>query len=115
MRELKFRAFANGVMWKHAMPTLDTYKVNVSQHENGTWNVYLSRDDCQVMQYTGLKDRNGKEIYEGDVVKYYGLMCLVFYDEGLFLLRNKSISDVNLPIWKECDVVGNIYEHSELL
>ena len=81
-----------------------------------------SCDNWKVMQYTGLNDKNGKEIYEGDIVKSN--------DNHLFVINFKYgsfganwIKDnfvwysfaTNFFIEKKFEVVGNIYENPELL
>lgn len=73
-----------------------------------------------LMQFTGLKDRNGKEVYEGDIVKLYlGAICKIAYEKGQYhfvLLTNQStqtpINDLDI---RNCTVVGNIYQNPELL
>ena len=76
------------------------------------------RPDLEVMQYTGLKDSNNIEIYEGDILLDISTSTLteVFFYEGCFCLKSPDYYPcLNECQLSNCDVVGNIYENPELI
>ena len=76
-----------------------------------------------VMQYTGLKDKNGKPIYEGDILtnSYGKIDVVIFYENGFFGKSKSNMGKNNYwynPLSsdyiKNKEVIGNIYENPEL-
>ncbi len=88
-----------------------------------------SSSDWTAMQFTGLLDRQGKEIYEGDILqphrhtKVVLLRCEVYFDAGAFRLRGPQHTDRPLAVCmgdasragNDYVIIGNIHEHPELL
>lgn len=111
MREIKFRAWQrigtpHMVPWKHHLQNFTFKEFNSGYYE--------------FMQYTGLKDRKGKEIYESDIVAWNtGEKFVVrwFAPHAKFLYRciKKGYGIDNDAGSHEVEVIGNIYEHSHLL
>lgn len=118
----KFRA------WLKKEQKMDNYIDHISWLEDefyciGDGITYMvSAEDLELMQSTGLKDKNGKEIFEGDIVK----MSKDVYSEptyyevarhrgGAYRLESKQHG---CELWlrhTDCEIVGNVYENKELL
>ena len=79
-------------------------------------------DEIELMQSTGLKDKNGKEIFEGDILKSNKYITSVFYERGAYCVKfsrtpNTTVT-MNVISFIEkykTKVIGNIYENPELL
>jgi hypothetical protein len=77
-------------------------------------------EDEELMEFTGLLDKNGKEIYEGDIVKTYNSVIeKIFYENGAFI-RSQDDYPLNKYLLittnqQDIEVIGNIYENKDLL
>ncbi|MFS8631297.1 MAG: YopX family protein [Bacillales bacterium] len=79
--------------------------------------------DFKLMQFTGIKDRNGREIYEGDLLQHpNGTIAEIQYSDYLaaFVAVYAQNGDIEMDfldkeIVNTCEIVGNIYENPELL
>jgi len=74
-----------------------------------------------IMQYTGLKDKNGIEIYEGDIIESEGgATCEVVFHNGGFMVNTDWFKDRSITLAKPLknipwEVIGNIYENPDLV
>jgi hypothetical protein len=80
------------------------------------------RTDIRVMQFTGLHDKHGKEIYEGDILEHVYKNTTVFrvmviFEDGCFVVKESLTSDDPTCLFERTHfkIIGNIYEHPNLL
>lgn len=126
MREIKFRAWVKEkkAIFEVILINYVTKKVTYLLERVG--HLLSIRDakfnDVELMQYTGLKDKNNKEIYEGDILfesfgeRYYK----VVFENGGFRAEFKGDFDEHSfdlidVVAQGCEIVGNIYENPELM
>jgi len=140
-REIKFRAWDNSnqrmeynvailLLWENAVwPHTTDYYHSTQQWTDEDGMIY----NPELMQFTGLKDKNGKEIYEGDIVKYNGfyegdhfeeggIAYITWDEEGHSVCFDDKIGQMlylcstwDLAKNHGGEVIGNIYENPELL
>ena len=132
MREIKFRAWHKKYKWFGQVVWLDIPHNNTENPKLGVVTKDIPPDgwdadefelkEAILMQYTGLKDENGVEIYEGDIVKLtletdlQDDTCKVMFGRGYFGVTADDFEYEPLFLHAgTCKVVGNIYANPELL
>lgn len=122
-REIKFRAWDEGQKYMAYQGTPDLETIQSFIHHFG---------DKDLMQYTGLKDKNGKEIYEGDIVKRMKVcydwdkedgeeryeveeISFIVYEYHGFWVESEGFGyeGEGLWDWNKIEVIGNLYENSD--
>ncbi|EAG9354573.1 hypothetical protein CW895_12295 [Listeria monocytogenes] len=138
MREIEYRAFVKKD--KKVLPVTDlcfneAEAVGVSGCGDANCTLcvdWYSFDDIVLMQYTGLKDKNGKKIFEGDIVAFseddfhvFNSQVEYFLEDGYpafdikvpstYYFDSNVFSEVSMSGLYEIEVIGNIHENPELL
>ena len=133
-REIKFRAWnkytskmleQEGISGSNSyISFLDFYYDNSEDRNFGS-----VINDLILMQFTGLLDKNGKEIFEGDLLQYDGYnfklinkekIYQIKYDDNLaqyysYNLENSFDTFLVVRAWKESKIIGNIFQNPELI
>lgn len=131
MREVKFRAWCKESNKMFYSDFHVDFKGRIFWWDGDGYN--RLRQDVELMQFTGLKDKNGKEIYEGDVVRYRNMDNIPYRKGQIMILGGGTTANAletkinttdgyiyplsnerEFPITKS-EIIGNIYENPELL
>lgn len=130
MREILFRGkhtrtgeWVEGLLWKNKYRS-DKFFISCFPDKDDNEEAFIVFPET-VGQYTGLTDKNGKKIFEGDIVKYDDLTGIINYFFGCYCVKtnkpdwrnrnNPAIDIVFNEYPNEIKVIGNIHDNPELL
>lgn len=125
MREIKFRAWDKKYNKMYSDSDILCIYQRVGTLEVLERKETIGFDEVELMQYTGLKDKNGVEIFEGDILRKEGCWDIrVEYEKGVLWVRdldkvryNNKILNTPIAFFsiEEFEIIGNIHENSNLL
>lgn len=122
-RELKFRAWCRDGEWeedgeKMKFVMISSDNLCFSSGEPLRDLLKDIDDDIYFMQYTGLVDKTGKEVYEGDIIKLGDVVCCITWDDGAFQMVTNKQQGKSCAVQdrvKRFEIIGNIYQNPELV
>lgn len=123
-RTIKFRAWSEGRMYCNFGLTdsvVEDYRLYYDTDQGLLKTARFNDEDFILMQFTGLLDKNGKEIYEGDLIRFIDpetdderVSKVVYSNMGCFTYDGQCYYDFIVD-WDEVEVIGNSFENPELL
>jgi hypothetical protein len=113
MKTLKFRAWHKTKKKMFEVKCIEFGSCIWSK--DGNWFVPIS--EVEIMQFTGLLDRHGKEIYEGDIItNLYGDIGVVIWKERITsFVCSLNLVSFNSVNWDKCVIIGNIHDNQKLI
>ena len=120
---LKFRAWDKEMQTMLDVSLIDFKKgVLVCEHWKFGETNFMSFDEIELMKSTGLFDRNGQEIFEGDILKSNKYITSVFYEDGAYCVKFRRTPNTTVTMnvisfieKYKTRIVSSIYENPELL
>lgn len=113
MRRIKFRAFEvkTKMMHQNVLLLPNNRKSSLNELLEGIGKKAI------LMQFTGLKDKNGKDVYESDILQVRSYrVAVVWFAEGACFRYSTSDGNLNSPLnYDDIEVIGNCWENPELL
>jgi uncharacterized phage protein (TIGR01671 family) len=131
MREIKFRVFDYGSnkMYPSCYESIkginfgmygEVSEVIISKYSPKGYCEFETLTEFEILSFTGLKDKTGKEVFEGDLLKYKGGIGEVVYQGSGYFIKNSETQEAILGL-RQCievqygKVIGNKFENKELL